>query len=489
MKKSKIDKMLRLADIKQPINESFVNKWVEVIKESSDGNTYCIVEENKKYHIMVTETKETIKESDLGYVGGLKNKSKNSYKTYRESVNALSYLLHENNRNDLISETVNVYESDYKLVEGEYVKLDEKKFVLKQPKQPKPKKQPKDDFNFDMGSGESSEDDFNFDMDSEEDLEGSGDDFNFDMDSEDSSEEDSDEDFNFDMDSEEEEMGDSDEDFNFDMDSEEEEMEGDDLDLGGEELEDEGGIEYDGDDNIKKIQSTTGKLGQQLRDTEDLSSDTQKWVIKSVISALNLDKIDSSDKEDIVNSIESSGEETEFMGDVNYMGEEEKEGEENLLLDGEEGNSDIDSDSYEQAQISRILKMTNEGMSNFMDDDTKGGMSWMSEEDTSYMDESYVDSLPDYKDTEEAPVKTPVETPSKPKRRQPFRPNRETNPNPKANSPKEAPVKTPVETPSKPKRRQPFRPNRETNPNPKAFNDRDLDFDSLLNSDNDVTFE
>ena len=451
MKKSKIDKMLRLADIKQPINESFVNKWVEVIKESSDGNTYCIVEENKKYHIMVTETKETIKESDLGYVGGLKNKSKNSYKTYRESVNALSYLLHENNRNNLISETVNVYESDYKLVEGEYVKLDEKKFVLKQPK---PKKQPKDDFNFDMGSGGSSEedsdDDFNFDMDSEEEMEGSDDDFNFDMDSEDSSEEDSDEDFNFDMDSEEEEMEDSDEDFNFDMDSEEGEMEGDDLDLGGEELEDEGGVEYDGDDNIKKIQSTTGKLGQQLRDTEDLSSDTQKWVIKSVVSALNLDKIDPSDKEDIVNSIESSGEETEFMDDVNYMGEEEKE-EENLLLDEEEG--DIDSDSYEQAQISRILKMTNEGMSNFMKADTESGMQFMREENPKALVEFDIDSVLYGSETEEAPVKTPVETPSKPKRRQPFRPNRETN------------------------------------PNPKAFNDRDLDFDSLLNSDNDVTFE
>ena len=36
----------------------------------------------------------------------------------------------------------------------------------------------------------------------------------------------------------------------------------------------------------------TGKLGQKIRDTEDLSSDIMKWVAKSVLSALDLDQMD-----------------------------------------------------------------------------------------------------------------------------------------------------------------------------------------------------
>ena len=180
--------------------------------------------------------------------------------------------------------------------------INEKKFVLKQPKTKKSKTPVDDDMGFEVGDGEEfdsgSDDEFNFD-DSEE---GSDDEFDFGDDEEggsddefnfDDSEEGSDDEFNFD-DSEEG----SDDEFNFD--DSEDDLEG-------------------GEDGIKDIQRTTGKLGQQLRDTEDLSSDTQKWVAKSVLSALKLDNMDETDKEDIINTIENSDSGDEDV-DIDFHG-------------------------------------------------------------------------------------------------------------------------------------------------------------------------
>lgn len=95
-----------------------------------------------------------------------------------------------------------------------------------------------------------------------------------------------------------------------------------DLPPSGEELppapeEGEGG---DDSDPLKMIQKLTGKLGQRLRDAqEDMESDDIKYVINSVVSALNLDKLDSEDKEEILTQFEDEdsfeGEESPEMGD------------------------------------------------------------------------------------------------------------------------------------------------------------------------------
>jgi len=67
----------------------------------------------------------------------------------------------------------------------------------------------------------------------------------------------------------------------------------------------------------------TGKLGQKLRDTDDVSSDMKKWVGKSVLSALGLEDMDSDDKKDLIRTIkkkkEGSDEESDFMGDKQIM--------------------------------------------------------------------------------------------------------------------------------------------------------------------------
>ena len=90
-----------------------------------------------------------------------------------------------------------------------------------------------------------------------------------------------------------------------------------DMDLG---MDDEGGEEVDmdmeldseapADDeevSIKTIQKLTGKLGQKLRtiDSQDgLSSEDIKYVLNSIISAVNLDNLTEEDKEDILANFE-----------------------------------------------------------------------------------------------------------------------------------------------------------------------------------------
>ena len=109
------------------------------------------------------------------------------------------------------------------------------------------------------------------------------------------------------------------------------------------------------DDNeevtLKSIQKLTGKLAQKLRafqETEEgqqeMTSQDSKYVINSILSALDLDSMDEEDKEEIVDKIE--GNEEEGMGDFNPddmgdeepdFGEDEMGGEEPVAPEGEMG--------------------------------------------------------------------------------------------------------------------------------------------------------
>jgi len=294
--------MLELADIKPLIKESKMNlSNFELVKESADGNTYVIVRENKKYHIKSTQTKDNLTESEFDYIGGVANKNKKSFSSFEKATRHLNLMFEEiNNHYDV--ENVNILESDI---------LNEKKFVLKMKKKKsapveEPVEEPaaEDEFDFggEAGSAEGGEEEFDFDAEGDEE---GGEEFDFD--SEEGGEE-------FDS----EEGGEE-----FDFDSEEggeESVE----EFGGEET-DEDLVMDDSEDEIKDIQSTTGKLGQQLRDTEDISSDMQKWVAKSVLSALDLDNMESEDKKDIIRTVKrkSDDNETEEVSDTEEFDFEE----------------------------------------------------------------------------------------------------------------------------------------------------------------------
>ncbi len=131
MKKSTLKRMLELSDIKPVIKESKMSHSnFELVKSSSDGKSYAIVREGKKYHIKETETRENLKESDFDYVGGYMNKTKKSFNSFSDATRHLNLMFEEiNNHYDVKS--TNILESDDI--------LSEKKFVLKLNKKKKTK--------------------------------------------------------------------------------------------------------------------------------------------------------------------------------------------------------------------------------------------------------------------------------------------------------------------------------------------------------------
>jgi len=324
MRKSTLNRMLELADIKPIIKEGKNNlSNFELVKESVDGKTYVIVKESKKYYIKQTETKEGLTESDFDYVGGIANKGKNSFKSFSDATKRLNLMFDEINER-YETEGTNILESDGM--------LSEKKFVLKMPKKSKPTPEPApeeesteeggDEFDFGSDMETVGADEFDFE-DEESDTEG-GDEFDFGGEGEDAGTE---------------EGGDEELDFG---DEEESDTEGEDVEADVEEFD----TEESGDDEIKTIQSTTGKLGQQLRDIEDISSDMKKWVAKSVLSALDLDNMDSNDKEDILDTIEKSESKSEPEMEMeesydSYMGDGEED-----EFDGMDEYFKEDYDSY-----------------------------------------------------------------------------------------------------------------------------------------------
>ena len=126
------------------------------------------------------------------------------------------------------------------------------------------------------------------------------------------------------------------------MDMEDEEL-GMDSEEGGEE-------EMEG--VMKSIQKLTGKLGQKLRDgEEELESEDVKYVINSVLSALDLDKLEDEDKEDILSRFEDD--ETEY-------GDEELEGgdvdlEDDMDMEDEEMEMDMEDEEVPMESLKKRI--------------------------------------------------------------------------------------------------------------------------------------
>ena len=107
---------------------------------------------------------------------------------------------------------------------------------------------------------------------------------------------------------------------------------------------------------MKPIQKLTGKLGQKLRDVEEeLGSADIKYVINSIISAVELDNLDEEDKEDILDRFEDDeaeyGDEEE-VEDIE-MGDEEMDME---MGDEEIGDEDIEVEDEEEMPMESTRK-------------------------------------------------------------------------------------------------------------------------------------
>lgn len=122
-------------------------------------------------------------------------------------------------------------------------------------------------------------------------------------------------------------------------------------DMGGEEevpmSDDMGGEEESGkpSDYMAEVQKFAGKLGQELRDQkEKMESDDIKYVLNMIISAVDLDKLEEEDIEDIAKKFERD----EDFGDSDEIPSEEPEmGDEEEIPSDEEIDEDLSMDALE----------------------------------------------------------------------------------------------------------------------------------------------
>jgi len=282
--------LLRMKELmgKTPINESITTSAVELVKKSPNGKSYGIVRENRKYFI-----KESNDGINFDFIGGVGNKQKNQHSSYEDAIKELNFMFEDFNRSYNIQEGTNILTNDI---------IEEKRFILKSKKKK----------SVDFGGGEDKPADTGFDFGGED--KGGDDSFDFG-----GGEEGGDDNAGFDFGGGEDESGDSG-DFDF---GDTEDTGDDDFNFDDEEIDD--------DDPIKSIQKMTGKLGQKIRDTEDLSSDTMKWVAKSVISALDLEAMDSEDKKDIIRAVKKKEAEGTDEGDFDFMDDPEDDEDDDLL--------------------------------------------------------------------------------------------------------------------------------------------------------------
>jgi hypothetical protein len=294
----------------------------------SDGNFYGIVKERLGYII-----KTGINESNMDYSDPMKNRK--YYRSYSEAMKKLNLIVVETNRN-----TGNEYEIP---LIGEQPEV-KKKFVLKTAK----KTEPAPDMSApDMGAPapETPSPDMGApapDMGGDADM-GMAPEMGGDTD-----------------------MGMSPEMGGEDM-PEEPEMPmapGDapmlDTEIGLEDDEEEGGSS-----NLKLIQKLTGKLSQKLRmfdKDKGLDSQDIKYVINSIVSAIDLNKLDDDDREDIVDKIEGFDEYgKEGEGELNF-------GEEDFDFGGDEMPTDeMPTDEMPTDDMGAPEPETKEGYQSVMD--------------------------------------------------------------------------------------------------------------------------
>lgn len=295
----KLKRIMEIATYGQSNESNNEYKSTDYSIQLADGNHYGIVKEKLGYIV-----KKGINESELDYIEPMKNRK--HHKSFSQAMKKINLLAGELNR---------IHEH----VENISLIGEQKKFVLKTPESEKPEPQPKPetdelDLDLDMGSEEPATDDL---------------------------------DLNMDMGDEEPATDELDLDLDLDMD-----MDGED------QMPDEGGV-----DGIKIIQKLTGKLGQKLRTMDQrqgLSSEDIKYVLNSIISAVNLAKLSEEDREDVLSKFESDdiidyGVDDEAELDVD-AGEDELD----FDLDMSDEESDETETEMEEQGMDEMLKMVDE---------------------------------------------------------------------------------------------------------------------------------
>jgi hypothetical protein len=311
------DKINRINDLMgrmSTLNESTSLSEIDFVKKGPNGIVYGVIRENRNYFIKTTDkTSGTLVAEDFNYVGGIENKYDERYNSYAEALKHLNMKFDMLNESYGIETGSNLFESDavevkeanasglVKLketeVEGEPSEVpDEKesnpeneKIVLDE--EPEDVDEQKKVIKVDVPTPEPT--DMEAPLEDEVDSDPFGDDAG---------------------------------------------IEGDEDPFGGdEELEGDEDMGEDGDETTKKIQKYTGKIGQLLRDKDDPDAELDKYVINSIVSAIDWEEIPDEDVEDIIAKIEGEDEE-DGEGDGFATDDEEV-----VDLDAEEG---VDEDPF-----------------------------------------------------------------------------------------------------------------------------------------------
>ena len=268
----KLNRMLDLMVKMNTLNESKSYSELELIKKGPNGVVYGIIRENHDYFIKTSnKALGQFLAEDFSYIGGLQNKYDERYKSYAEAIKHLNMKFDMLNESYGIENNTNIFESDG-VAFGGGVGFG---FVMEE----------EDEEDQNVGEKE-------IISDADADLEEQKKVLKVDAPKAEEPVEDEVED------EPEVDMGGDIADVEFDEEGDEE----GDVALDSEE----------GDDNTKKIQKYTGKIGQMLRDMDEVDSDLEKYVINSIISAMHLDEMDEGDKEDIIAKLEGEEEGDEF---------------------------------------------------------------------------------------------------------------------------------------------------------------------------------
>jgi len=314
----KINRILEISRYKE-ITPSNINETsrVEFEKTLADGHQYEIIKEKTGYII-----KKRIDES-LDYIEPMKNRT--YYRSYSQALKRLNLMAGEINRLVENDDEVSMYQIS-----------EQKRFTLKTPKAPMPEPEaelPPPAPAPEEGSMDAPLDDASLDMPA-------GDEMDMDM-----------------------ELDTPEGDMDMDMSSEEEPMAGEEEDV-----------------TFKTIQKLTGKLGQKIRmmnDSVGMTSEDVKYVINSLLSALDLSKLDEEDQEDIMSKFEED-QESDYDSDMDMgsMGDDEDmdtdmdmdmdmeepiEGEMEEGMYGSYNNDEMESEMSEEDKVnSHVSKVMDE---------------------------------------------------------------------------------------------------------------------------------
>jgi len=276
------DQINRISDLMgrmTTLNESTSLSEIDFIKKGPNGIIYGIVRENRNYFIKTTEkTSGTLMSEDFNYSGGIQNKYDERYHSYAEALKHLNMKFDMLNESYGIEEGTNLFESD-----GIEVKVaNSSGVVVKETEEEEVNE--KTVIKVDAPAPPPVEEPIEDEVEVDE----------------------------------------------FSMEDEGEDPFAD--EEGGEDMGDEEGMEEDGDETTKKIQKYTGKIGQLLRDKDEPDAELDKYVINSIISAINWEDIPVEDVEDIISKIEGEDDE-DGEGDEFATDDEEV-----VDLDAEEGD-------------------------------------------------------------------------------------------------------------------------------------------------------